>query len=267
MKRTALIAVISILFLSTFASVGVSSAYTYVPPFSQTVSIPSYSFTGQNFTVYVNETFGFSNYSLTLYIGGDNLTGFSPQSTPHYFHASNPDFKVNLTSPSEDQNLYLRVIAAAQYGNNNVTSSSTYTVNIVTPVVFHAVILNKGISAVHNLTVDFYLDNSQFPAGNVTIPIIAPNQQIVVNFTYPRESIPQGEHTLTVTSTSASVQINGATGTSTSNFYYGTPPNYTWIYYVAIVVVIVMGFLAYSAGRSSSSGGGLKPPKWRKSKK
>lgn len=265
MKKAALITIISILFLSTFASVGVSSAYTYVPPFSQTAALPSYSFAGQNLTVYVNESFGFSNYTLTAYIGGENLSGLSPQSTTHLFQASNPDFKMNITAPSQDGSLYLRVIAAAQYGNSNVTSVSTYTINIVTPVVFHAVIANKGLSTINNLTVNFYLDNAQFPSGNVTIPTIAPNQQVVVNFTYPHESLPPGEHTLTVSTTSSSVQINGATGASTSNFYYGTPPNYNWIYYVAIVVVIVMGFLAFSAGRKPSAGS-IRPPKWRKNK-
>lgn len=265
MKRTAIMAVISLLFISTIASVGVSSAYTYVPPFSQTVSMPSYAFGGQNFTIYVNESFGFSNYTLTVYIGGDNLTGLSPQSSQHFFQASNPDFKLNVTSPVSPQSLYVRVVAAAQFASANVTSKTSYTVSVVSPIVFHAVVVNKGVSTVHNLTIDFYLDNSQFPAGNVTVATLLPNQQVVVNFTYPRESLPQGEHTLTVSSSSSFVQVNGQSGTYTSNFYYGTPPNYNWIFYVAIVVVIVMGFLALSAGRRPS-GGAARPPKWRRNK-
>lgn len=264
MKRTALIAIISILFLSTFASVGVSSAYTYTPPFSQTVSFPSNTFAGQNFTIYVNETFGFSNYSLTVYLGGDNLTGISPQSSQHYFQATNPDFRMNITSPVGAQVLYIKVVAAAQFGNSNVTSTSSFRVSVVVPIIFHAVVVNKGISTVHNLTVNFFLDNSQFPVGNVTIATLAPNQQVVINFTDPH-NVTSGQHTLTVSTSGSNVQINGATGTYTSSFYYGTPPNYTWIYYVAIVVVIVMGFLAFSAGKRPSSGT-LRPPKWRKNK-
>lgn len=264
MKRTVILAIISILFLSSIASVGVSSAYSYVPPFSQVISAPSFSFEGQNFTVYANETFGFTNYTLTAYIGGENLTGMSPQSTIHTFHPTNPDFSFNVTPPSLSQKLYIRVVAAAQYGPSNVTSTSTYQVTIVTPVVFHAQVLNKGVSTVHNLTIDFYLDNSQFPVGNVTVATLSPNQQVIVNFTYPFESLTRGEHTLTVSAQSSLIQINGNTGTSTSHFYYGTPPNYNWIYYVAIIVIAVMAFLAFSAGRRPAAG--MRPPKWRKGK-
>lgn len=264
MKKISLIAIISLLFLSSFAAMGVSSGYTYVPPFTQTAALPSYSFVNQNFTVYVNETFGFTNYTLTTYIGGENFTGSSQQSSLHYFHASNPDFSFNITSPPIAQTIYIKVVAAAQYQGANVISSATYTVAISEPIVFHAQIQNKGIATVHNLTLDFYLDNAQFPAGQVTVASVAPNQVVYVNFTYPHESLTQGEHTLTVTTKSTTIQINGNTGSSTSRFYYGTPPSYTWIYYVAVVVIIVMVFFALSAGRRPAAG--MRPPKWRKNK-
>ncbi len=264
MKKISLIAVISLLFLSSFAAVGISSGYTYVPPFTQTASLPSYSFVNQNFTVYVNETFGFTNYTLTAYIGGENLTGTSQQSSVHYFHASNPDFKFNITSPAVKQTIYIKVIAAADYNGASVISSSTYTVTVSQPIVFHAQIVNKGITTVHNLTLDFYLDNSQFPSGHVTVASLAPNQVVDVNFTYPFESLTTGEHTLTVSTTASSIQINGNTGSSTSSFYYGTPPNYNWIYYVAVIVIIVMAFFALSAGRKPAAG--MRPPKWRRNK-
>ncbi len=264
MKKISLIAVISLLFISSFAAMGVSSGYTYVPPFSQTTALPSYSFVNQNFTVYVNETFGFTNYTLTAYIGAENLSGSSQQASVHYFHASNPDFKFNVTAPATPQTVYIKVVAAAEYNGASVISSSTYSVTISQPIVFHAKIVNKGVSTVHNLTVDFYLDNSQFPAGHVTVASIAPNQVVYVNFTYPFESLTPGEHTLTVTTQSSLIQVNGDTGKSTSSFYYGTPPNYNWIYYVAVVVIIVMVFFALSAGRKPAAG--MRPPKWRRNK-
>lgn len=265
MKKSVLIAIISILFLSSFAAMGVSSGYTYVPPFSQSTSLPSYSFVNQNFTVYVNETFGFSNYTLTAYIGGENFTGSSQQSSLHYFHASNPDFRFNISAPSVPQNIYIKVVAAAEYNGATVINTQSYTVAITVPIVFHAVIVNKGTSTLNNLTVNFYLDNSQFPSGHVNIASIGPNQIIDVNYTYPFESLKQGEHTLTVTASSSVIQVNGNTETSTSHFYYGTPPNYNWIYYVAVVVIIVMAFLVFSSGRKPAAG--MRPPKWRRDKK
>lgn len=264
MKKISLIAVISILFLSSFAAVGLSSGYTYVPPFSQTSALPSYAFVNQNFTVYVNETFGFTNYSLTVYIGGENLTGSSQQSSLYYTHATDPDFSFNITSPALTQKLYVKVIAAALYNGASVISSASYTVSITEPIVFHAQIQNEGVSTVHNLTIDFYLDNAQFPSGTVTVASIAPSQIIDVNLTYPHESISTGEHTITVTAPTSVIQVNGNAGSSTSKFYYGTPPNYSWIYYVAAIVVVVMVLFAMSAGRRPTAG--MRAPKWRRNK-
>lgn len=267
MKKTALIAIVSLLFLSSFAAVGVSSGYTYVPPFSQTATLPSYSFVNQNFTVYVNETYGFSNYTVTAYIGGENFTGASSQqSSLHYFSATNPDFKFNITAPAVAQTIYIKVIAAANYHNASVTSSKLYTVSISQPIVFHALISNKGVSTVHNLTINFYLDNSQFPSGQVTVASIAPNQVLEINYTYPFESLTHGEHTLKVTASSSAIQINGNSGSSISHFYFGSPPSYTWIYYIAAIVVVFMVFIALSAGRKTPSGM-RPPPKWRKNNK
>lgn len=266
MKKTALITIVLLLFLSSFSAMGISSGYTYVPPFSQAAALPSYSFVNQNFTIYVNETYGFSNYTLTAYIGGENFTGASSQqSSIHKFSATNPDFEFNVTSPAVAQTIYVRVIAAANYNGANVISSQTYTVTVSEPIVFHAQISNKGVSTVHNLTIDFYLDNSQFPTGQVTVASILPNQVLEINYTYPFESLTNGEHTITVTASSSVIQVNGVSGQSSTHFYYGTPPNYSWIYYVAAVVVIFMVLFALSAGRKPS--GGMRPPKWKRDRK
>ncbi len=265
MKKTALITIVSLLFLSSFAAIGVSSGYTYVPPFSQTASLPSYSFVNQNFTMYVNETYGFSNYTVTAYIGGENFSGSSSlQSSIHKFSATDPDFQFNITSPAIAQTIYVKVIAAADYNGANVSNSQTYSVSVSEPIVFHAQIANKGISTVHNLTIDFYLDNSQFPTGQVTVASILPNQVLEVNYTYPFESLTNGEHSIKVTASSSAIQVNGNSGQATSHFYFGTPPNYNWIYYVAAIVVIFMVFFAFSAGKRPASG--MRPPKWRKNK-
>lgn len=268
MRRSVIIGLLSLLVLSSFAAMGASSAYSYVQPFNQSVSSPSFSFVGQNFTVYVNDSYGFTNYSMSAYIAGDNLTGISPTSTIHNFQASSPDFKFTVTSPSASQTLYLTVVSSAQKGSSTVKTTSQIQLTIVNPIVFHAVILNTGVSSVRNLTVNFYLDSSTSPVGNVTVSSIAPNSAETVNFTYPLDPakfLGSGEHTLEVTTNSPLISINGQQGSSTTHFYYGTPPNYNWIYYVAAVVVVFMAFLAMSAGRRAKPG--MRTPKWRRDNK
>lgn len=261
-SRVILLGIISLLFLSSFAMVGTSSAYTYVPPYSPTVSMTSYAQTNQNFTFYVNNTNGFSNYTVTTYIGGDNLTGMSPQNSIHDFQATNPDFKISFTTPAVAQNLYVTIVSSAIYDNQSVRSQTTYEVSISVPIVFHAQVNNMGTSPIYNLTVDFTLNGQTLP-GNVTVPVVMPHQLVTVNYTYSSRTLTSGSYTLTVTAeNNPLVQINGDTGSSTSHFYYGTPPNYTWIFYIVAIVVIFMFLMTYSAGRRPP--GGVRQPKWRK---
>lgn len=267
MSKTFLFGLLALLVLSSFAAAGTASAYSYVQPFNQAVSTPSYSFVGQNFTVYINDTNGFTNYTMTAYVGGENLTGLSPTTSVHQFQATNPDFAMNIKSPAISQTIYITIVSAAQYGATSVKTSQTFQVTVVNPIVFHAVMLNTGVSTVRNLTVNFYLDNSNNPIGNVTVKSIAPNQAVNVNFTYPLDPakyLGNGEHTLTVSASSPLIDINGVPGSSTTHFYYGTPPNYNWIFYIAAIVVVFMVFLALSSGRKTSPG--MRTPKWRKEK-
>ena len=267
MRKSILFGIMALFVLSTLASAGTASAYSYVQPFSQSVEVPSFSFVGQNFTVYVNDSYGFSNYTVTAYIAGNNLTGLSPTSSVHDFQAKSPDFKFNVKSPLTSQVLYLTIISAAQYGSVAVKTSQTYQVTVVDPIVFHAVVLNTGVTTMKNLTVDFYLDNSPNPIGNVTVSSIAPNQAVNVNFTYPLDPVKylgSGQHTLKVSTSSSLININGKPGASITTFYYGTPPNYNWIYYVAAIVIIFMVFLALSSGRKPVPG--MRAPKWRRQK-
>ncbi len=270
MKKYLLMGIIALFVVSSFATVGTASANsTYIPPFSNyvTVSAPTYSFVGQNFTVNVDNPLGFTNYTMTAYISGSNLTGLSPTSTVHNFQASNPIFSFNVKSPINQQTLYITITTAAQYGGSYVKSTQTIQVTVIDPIVFHAVVLNTGVTTVKNLTVNFYLDSSPNPVGNVTVKSVAPNQAVSVNFTYPLDPakyLGSGEHTLKVTTNNPLVSINGNQGPLTTNFYYGTPPNYNWIYYVAVIVVVFMIFLALSAGRKPVPG--MRAPKWRKQK-
>ncbi|MCL4341628.1 MAG: hypothetical protein M1431_06010 [Candidatus Thermoplasmatota archaeon] len=236
-----------------------SSSASYIPPFSSAVTLPSYATTGQNVTFYVNDSLGFNNYTVTVYISGENLTGASPSTSYHTTHKSDPDFAVSLKMPSSPQTVYVTVVSGANYSSHYVHRSYSYTVNVIAPIIFYATVSDTGTVAIHNLTVDFTVDG-QF-VGTATASYIPPGGSYTVNFTYVNPYLTDGEHTLTVSVNNPAVSIDGSTGSYTTHFYYGSPPNYDWIYYVAAVVVAFMIFLAMTAGRRSNL---PNRPKWRK---
>lgn len=248
-------AIVAIFFLSAIGS----STASYVPPFSSTVSVPAYATTGENLTMYVNDTLGFSNYTVTVYLSGENLTGISPSFSYHNFQATNPDFTVHILAPKAAQTLYIKIVSGADYGSKYVTTVNTYTVTVIAPIIFYATVTNTGTFALHNLTVNFTVDG-EF-VGSVVAPAIAPGSAYTVNFTYVNPYLTQGEHTLTVTVNNKAVSIDGSAAVYTTHFYYGKPPNYNWIFYVAAVVIAFMVFLALTAGRKSTA---PSKPKWRK---
>ncbi len=258
MKRFFPFIALLIMALLAFSVVGASHA-VYVPPMTPSVTIPAYVTTNQNFTVYVNETNGFSNYTVTLYLAGENLSGASPSFSYHNFQASNPDFKVSLRAPSTAQVLYINIISGANYGSKYVTEQKSFTVHVIEPIYFYAVVSNTGTSAIHNLTVDFSVDN-QF-VGSTVATFIPAGGSVTVNFTYVNPYLTNGEHTLTVSVNNKAVSVDGSAAVYTTHFYYGKPPNYNWIYYVAAIVIAFMIFLALTAGRRSAT---PNRPKWRK---
>ena len=88
------------------------------------------------------------------------------------------------------------------------------------------------------------------------IPRLAPYSTQVISIDSAAFSlINKGDNTIQVFASTPGAVVSGD-----STFYYGTPPNYTWIYYIAAVVVAFMIFLAVSAGRRSIP----KSPKWKK---
>ncbi len=258
MKAKTGIFVLALLAIFVIGLAGTSSA-TYIPPFSASVSLPSYATTGQNLTFYVNDSLGFNNYTVTVYISGENLTGASPSSSYHNFQKSNPDFSISLKMPSAPQTIYVTVVSGANYSSHYVHTSFSSSINVIPPIVFYATVTDTGSVAIHNLTVDFTVDG-QF-VGSAVASYVPPGGSYTVNFTYVNPYLTDGEHTLTVSVNNPAVSIDGSSGTYTTHFYYGSPPNYDWIYYVAAIVVAFMIFLALTAGRRSNV---PNRPKWRK---
>ena len=257
-RKLAIYSLIAIVMLPMIA--GLSAAHTANSGYSTNVQVPFNVYDGQIFNVYMNSTAGYTNYSVSVYFSGNNLTGFTPTNTFHDFNAKSGDFTVSVTAPSVSQKLLITVVTTAQHGSSTVYSRNTYTVNVVNPITLHASITNTKTVPIYNTTVNFYVDNTY--EGNETISEIGSGQTIMVNYTWVNPNLPKGEHTLQVQVNNQFLTVNGQQSVSTSRFYYGSVPNYNWIFYIVAVVAIFMIFMVLSAGRKPRAG--MRQPKWRK---
>src|SRR5579875_1276432 len=254
MRSPILILTLLALVFMAFAALPASSASG---GFNEDISAPSYVGAGQNFTITVNESKGYSNYTVVAYFGGENLSGFSQTSSYYNFLGNKTSVKITSTAPSAPGTIYVTIVSSADFQGFPVRTTQTVSIEVVQPLVFRVSVSNSDTVAVKNLTVNFYLNSIYI--GNKTVAEVSPGSTTSVNFTYVSPSIKPGEYKLTVNVSNPFVSINGNGGSYTTTFYYGNPPNYNWIYYVAGVVVVVMIFIALAGGRRTS---GTPPPKW-----
>ncbi|AAT43372.1 CARDB domain-containing protein [Picrophilus oshimae] len=223
-----------------------------------TVSIPGIVYEGENFTLYINGTEpGLSNYTFALYIAGDNLTGITTYY--HGFSRSNGNFSERITAPDIIENLYFMFYEYAYDNktNQNYTYERTYTVSVQKPIVLSATIKNVNKTPVNNVTVYFYLDGTM--VGSTLVKEINANSNYTANITVPSSIVPHGENTLSIRTNSVEL---GIAGQDSVKFYYGKPPNYDWIYYIAGIAIVFAAILIISSGRRTR----LKVPKWKRNK-
>ncbi len=228
--------------------------------YATTVNKPYYAYTGQSFNMYVNNTYGFSNYTVTVYFSGYNLSGFSPTNTYNNFSASDPDFVIPIVAPNATESITMIVKTTAQSGTHAYRTSSEQTIQVIKPIFLHAVVTNKKDADMYNVTVNFYVDNN-FVASK-TIPDLSAQSTYEVNYTWLNPYLSNGEHSLTVQVNNSLVSIDNGGSSVTTHFYYGHPPNFNWIYYVVAVVGVFMLVMVMGAGRRPRAG--ERTPKWRK---
>ncbi|MEM0154994.1 MAG: hypothetical protein QW597_00085 [Thermoplasmataceae archaeon] len=222
------------------------------------VEYPQNVYVGQTFTVYVNNSAGFTNYSTVIYFAGDNLTGFSPTNTFENFGGTNFDASVNVTAPLQAQTIYMFVRTSAMYGHQYENFSQTFEVNVYNTVSLSAVVSNSNAFAVSNVTVTFDLNGNVYGTKTVNLQ---PSSSQVVSVKLFNYILSDGKYTLTVTVNNPMIKVNGNTGTSSTTFFVGTPANYNWIYYIAIGVFIFMAFVVFASGRRPNR---PSRPKWRR---
>ncbi len=226
--------------------------------FSPTISYPSFVYKGEKFNIYVNETSGYHSYSVNAYFGGTNLTNFSP-SAYHKTSTNNSNFVIGVRAPENCQNVYVNIRSTAlNQTNSTVVSSNVINFNVSNPVKLNATIKNSISSPIYNITVGYSINGVS--VGSTHIDIIGPNSTSKVNITVPAALIPKGKDTLSISTNNPDITVSGKSSTT---FYYGTPPNYNWIYYIAAVAVAFAIFLLLASGRRNT----VRVPKWKRRKK
>jgi hypothetical protein len=250
--KAALIA-LGIMFIMMPIAATVSDAGTVYPSiFSSTVSYGTV-YVNENFSIYVNSTYGFNNYTVVLIFSGLNLSGMAPGTTVLSQNQPNPDLVFNITAPSNPGTISILVMTSA-HGSTIMQYRTTVQLTVVNPIKMQATISNPTQYYMYNVTVTFAINGNN--VSKIVIPKLAPySSQIVSTYSSAVSVINKGENTISVYASTPGAVVSGD-----STFYYGTPSNYTWIYYIAAVVVAFMIFLAVSAGRRSIP----KSPKWKK---
>ncbi len=264
--KTKLIIIISVIFImvslsglsmipDNYNSNNISSPAT---SFSPSISYPSFVYKGEAFDIYVNETSGYHNYSVSAYFGGTNLTSFSP-SVYHKTSHNNTNFAIPVTAPLNCQEVYINIISIAlNTTNSTATISNNININVSNPVLLNATIKNSIPMPIYNITVSYYINGAIVGANHINS--IGPKSTSKVNITVPAATVPKGKDTLTISVNNPDITV---TGKSSVNFYYGSPPNYDWVYYIAAVVVAIAIFLVLASGRRNT----VKVPKWKRRKK
>ena len=232
--------------------------------FGATLSYPGTVYSREYFNLNVTETPGYSNYSATVYAAAQNVTNMKPITADQKVSAKNGTFEFSLIAPSyAPQTMYVYIQESAEYKGVQVQHSQEIQIKVVSPIVFHAQLSDSLPVPIYNLTVLFYLDGQQ--VGSKFVSSLAPNDTVMVNLTLPSNLVSQGTHTLEITVSNASVFIDSSKQSYTTTFYYGTPPNYNWIYYVSIGAAVFMAFLFFVATRRKKGMGYV--PKWKRAKK
>jgi len=256
MNKLFAILIVAFMALPALAMVSAASPIPIVDNVS--VTMPGTVYTGQSFTVYVNNSVGFSNYTTEAFFSGENLTGFSPTSTYENYGGSNPYSSFSVTAPAAPQTIYIAVITSALYGNQYVNYSHTFAINVYNPITLSATISNSQPFAINNITVSFDLNGNLYGTREVSL---APNSSQVVFLEILASELGTGSYTLSISVNNPLIKVNGDTQKSSVTFYNGTPPNYDWIYYVAVGVFIFMVILVLGSGRRPNRPSN---PKWRR---
>lgn len=194
---------------------------------------------------------GNTTYSLSYYITGTNTSGGNPvSSSPGSLSGNRTRFELNITAPSLEQSLTLRVTVVAtpkQGTSENITTS--FAITVIRGIVLSATFHNIGTTAALNVTVQWSIDGKV--VGTSVLKQIGANADATVTFTYLPAALSPGEHTLTV---SADLDHDGIIQAGrgevvTSTIFYNqvqeTAPGWAFLLGIGIFIPVFLGVVAW----------------------
>ncbi len=175
--------------------------------------------------------------NLTFYasVSGPNLTGVSLAPESGSITTVGPG-NTFLSVSAATETLTISVMISSTNGKENQSVNLTYTVNVVTPYVVSATIVNTGSATVVGVSVAVSLDGTV--VGNVSLPSLTPGGEYSLSYRYATTGISPGDHTFSLTIKDPHGLVtftNGAT-TYTSTFYVAGPAPDNTVWYVLGVV-------------------------------
>ena len=228
--------------------------------FNVTVSHPSSVYKTERFQLFFNESKGFSNYTATVYIAAEYAIGLSSGGNTQELSKSG-FFEFNITAPdAANQSIYITIYATATYGSVVVSKIINIAIPVYEPITLNAYISNTESTTYSNISVQFILNGALISTKVISL---GPGQSKDVTVIEASSLLNSGVNTLQVKILNGSL-FTGVKSSYVSTFYYGTPPNYDWIYYISGAVVIFMAFLVLASGKRKTATG---QPKWRYNRK
>ncbi len=183
--------------------------------------------------------------NLTYYAGvsAPDLTGVTITPTSAALLNGTPGQPL-LEVGSIAQTLTIDVMVSSVYNRTNASVNLTYIVQVVTPYVVAAEIVNPGNITVGSFPVLVELDGTQ--VGNVTVPAINPHADYNLSYNYATLGLGSGYHTFTLSLELAHGLVHFAGGTTSYSetvYVPGPTTDYTLWYVTGAVAFIGVLFI------------------------
>ncbi len=222
---------------------------------------PSIAATNTTVTYRVMISGIFDVYRCVMLMAGENLSGASPLNQVEKV-SYNGVFRFDITTPNSTQRIYLDFKA---YGTINSTGKTKIFhrriyVDIKKAYTIVATVKNPTNYTIYNVTVNFYIDGRY--VGNSTIEKIGANSTAKATYNWVPD-VADGEHTLTVKLVGNGVVFENNEKSYSRTIYVGNPPNYDWVGYLGIGVLIALAALFPFVLLGRRKGRGVKKPKWK----
>jgi hypothetical protein len=183
------------------------------------------------------------NLTFSITLSASNLTGVSLAPTSGKVVNGIP-LDSEFTAGPTAQVVTFLVELSSTYQSQNQSTNFTYSVNVVSPYVVRAEIVNPSSDSVDSFGIQVFLDGSL--VGTVTVPTMTPGSTYNLSYQYVTPGLSPGYHTFTISLAQEHGLVtfaNGALQYSSTVYVTGPAPDYTLWYVVGIVAFFGVLFI------------------------